>query len=77
MPATTITVRVPPRLKNAVVQSSRARGYTLTGFVVRALEDALAGDPGAARRIVGRGEIVLFTKGNAKTNGAKHPKEKR
>ena len=72
----TITVRIPARLKREVVRSSARRGYTLTGFVVRALEDALAGDPYGARRLVGRGEIALYAKGKA-SNGAKRPtKEK-
>ncbi len=59
-------MRVPQKLKRAVVRASGDRGYTLTGFVVRALEDAVAGDINVARRLVGRGEINLYVKPNGR-----------
>ena len=58
--AETISARVPARLKRAVLRASEQRGYTLTGFVVRALEDALTGGFDTAKRFVGRGEINLY-----------------
>lgn len=58
----TITVRLPARLKRAVVATCGRRGYTLTGFVVRALEDALAAGWDAGKRLVGRGEITLYAR---------------
>ena len=42
-----LSVRLAPRLRREVAEIARARGQSVTGFVIEALEDAVrtAGDP--------------------------------